>query len=83
MVGHDVSWLAEARERLGWLGCGVNERVTSSSSWAFKFGLHRDVRGAWSCVWACVVRDERDKSVRWMPWRQEAMKDVARCDKLR
>jgi hypothetical protein len=30
-----------------------------------------------------VVRDERDKSVRWMPWRQEAMKDVARCDKLR
>jgi hypothetical protein len=59
------------------------ERVTSSSSWAFKFGLHRDVRGAWSCVRACVVRDERDKSVRWMPWRQEAMKDVARCDKLR
>ena len=26
---------------------------------------------------------ERDKGVRWMPWRQEAMKDVARCDKLR
>jgi hypothetical protein len=26
---------------------------------------------------------ERDKGVRWMPWRQEAMKDVARCDKPR
>jgi hypothetical protein len=26
---------------------------------------------------------ERDKGVRWMPWRQEAMKDVARCEKPR
>ena len=26
---------------------------------------------------------EREKSVRWMPWRQEAMKDVARCEKPR
>ncbi len=33
---------------------------------------------------ACVGgRIERDKSVRWMPWRQEAMKDVARCEKPR
>ena len=24
-----------------------------------------------------------DKSIWWMPWRQEAMKDVALCDKLR
>ena len=24
---------------------------------------------------------ERDKSIRWMPWHQEAMKDVARCEK--
>jgi len=23
------------------------------------------------------------KSVRWMPWRQQAMKDVASCDKPR
>ena len=30
------------------------------------------------------LRDlERDKGIRWMPWHQEAMKDVARCDKLR
>ncbi len=26
---------------------------------------------------------ERDKGVRWMPWRQKAMKDVARCEKPR
>ena len=24
---------------------------------------------------------EQEKGIRWMPWRQEAMKDVARCDK--
>ena len=32
---------------------------------------------------AGVAVIERKKGVRWMPWRQEAMKDVARCDKLR
>ena len=26
---------------------------------------------------------EREKGIRWMPWHQEAMKDVARCDKPR
>ena len=26
---------------------------------------------------------EQDKGVWWMPWCQEAMKDVARCDKPR
>ena len=32
-----------------------------------------------------VFRDaiKREKGVGWMPWRQEAMKDVALCDKLR
>ena len=29
---------------------------------------------------ACGVI-ERDKGIRWMPWHQEAMKDVARCEK--
>jgi hypothetical protein len=50
------------------------------------------VRGA-SCAVAVVVRKgvagscawwvdfERDKGIRWMPWHQEAMKDVARCEK--
>jgi hypothetical protein len=26
---------------------------------------------------------EWEKGIRWMPWRQEAMKDVARCEKPR
>ena len=26
-------------------------------------------------------RTEHDKGIRWMPWHQEAMKDVARCEK--
>ena len=26
---------------------------------------------------------KRDKSIWWMPWHMEAMKDVARCDKPR
>ena len=38
-------------------------------------------------VWMAPVhggRDlERDKGIRWMPWHQEAMKDVARCEKPR
>ena len=31
----------------------------------------------------CVVASkiERQKGIRWMPWHQEAMKDVARCAK--
>ena len=32
---------------------------------------------------ACRLLDriKRDKGVWWMPWQQEAMKDVALCDK--
>jgi hypothetical protein len=33
----------------------------------------------------CLVQSgrqtEHDKGIRWMPWHQEAMKDVARCEK--
>ena len=28
-----------------------------------------------------VPGSEYDKGIRWMPWHQEAMKDVARCEK--
>ena len=27
------------------------------------------------------IEIEHDKGIRWMPWHQEAMKDVARCEK--
>ncbi len=30
-----------------------------------------------------LVGVEESKGIWWMPWRQEAMKDVARCDKPR
>src|SRR3989475_9737511 len=30
-----------------------------------------------------TVRGQATKSERWMPWRREAMKDVASCDKPR
>ena len=34
--------------------------------------------------WTARSKDlERDKGIRWMPWHQEAMKDVARCEKPR
>jgi hypothetical protein len=38
-------------------------------------------RGA---AWACPSLDriKREKGVWWMPWQQEAMKDVIPCDKL-
>ena len=29
------------------------------------------------------LKIKRKKGIRWMPWRQEAMKDVALCDKFR
>jgi hypothetical protein len=41
-------------------------------------------RGFVRLGWALLMRAiKRPKSIRWMPWRQEAMKDVVRCDKLR
>ena len=30
-----------------------------------------------------VENIEYEKGIRWMPWHQEAMKDVARCEKPR
>ena len=31
--------------------------------------------------WIYLMVIEHDKGIRWMPWHQEAMKDVARCEK--
>ena len=35
----------------------------------------------WRRVERCVEDLEQEKGIRWMPWHQEAMKDVARCEK--
>jgi hypothetical protein len=47
--------------------------------------------GDGSCAWGWIGRRgdpagdpdafEHKKGIRWMPWHQEAMKDVARCEK--
>jgi hypothetical protein len=34
-----------------------------------------------SAVWLFLDQIKRDKGVWWMPWQQEAMKDVITCDK--
>jgi hypothetical protein len=42
--------------------------------------------GLSSCDWGwfpCMGVLEPEKGIRWMPWHQEAMKDVARCEKPR
>ena len=48
--------------------------------WRWMAPVHGEVweragreRGAW---------DEYEKGIGWMPWHQEAMKDVARCENL-
>ena len=43
-------------------------------------GLFRATRVVVDGFCACGVI-ERDKGIRWMPWHQEATKDVARCEK--
>ena len=42
--------------------------------WVCRLALKLCLRGGW-------MRMEREKGIRWMPWHQEAMKDVARCEK--
>src|SRR3954447_10236360 len=34
-------------------------------------------------TWSGKVCGQATKGTRWMPWRQEAMKDVVSCEKLR
>ena len=34
-------------------------------------------------TWSAAVGGQATKGTRWMPWRQEPMKDVAGCEKLR
>jgi hypothetical protein len=66
-----------------------DDAVTASwiGLWAARFvvWLSEDGFRAWRAVdlssdgsWQDV---EQEKGIRWMPWHQEAMKDVARCEK--
>ncbi len=39
-------------------------------------------RGFMACARERACWRENEKGIGWMPWRQEAMKDVARCENL-
>ena len=61
----------------GFLGCGwflCMARFLGSAGFAV----------AWRELWcgAACVGCEYEKGIWWMPWHQEAMKDVARCENL-
>ncbi len=56
------------------LGTAVTQTVACCVWWAWRIGCESN---------GCVIDLERDKGIRWMPWHQEAMKDVARCEKPR
>ena len=47
----------------------------TSQRWVFNFRLHTSVCGQY--------HRQDSKSLRWMPWHQESMKDVDGCDKPR
>ncbi len=59
------------------LNCNVRMIVREHSE-VLKLRM-ASVHGGDGCLRA--ARFEREKGIRWMPWHQEAMKDVARCEK--
>ena len=64
------------------LGLGVDGSCAwwvglAACGWALGSSLDGSGFGARAAALAC----EHEKGIWWMPWRQEAMKDVARCEK--
>ena len=60
-------------------------RLFHPSDWVWMVPVHDglNISGS-SSLWLeifCAL--EHEKGIRWMPWHQEAMKDVARCEKPR
>ena len=60
----------------------VSEQLSVVSEWSVGSLLMTD---DWELKTMSVSSNygQATKGVRWMPWRQESMKDVASCDKLR
>jgi hypothetical protein len=73
----------------------LSEEKVCGAPWAVRAGVlkgraARCPSGDGFRAWASWPRErrgcevlERKKGIRWMPWHQEAMKDVARCEKPR
>ena len=76
VAGCDGRWLVVCK-----LSSSIDVRVRSASGeilvWMVPVhdGLGPERSGS------CAL--EHEKGIRWMPWHQEAMKDVARCEKPR
>ena len=74
--------------RLTWPGLlACRLAVCGAALWGFRVPVMVPVHGGFAGLprglgfgvgW---MRMEREKGIRWMPWHQEAMKDVARCEK--
>jgi len=82
-LGRTGSCCVLSEDGLPWqgvLGAGSGWGVSSGWVWLSEDGF---------CAWwkarlewrVCCL--EHEKGIRWMPWHQEAMKDVARCEKPR
>ena len=50
--------------------------------WVWVVPVHGGLWLAWCYGTTSAVLFEHEKGIGWMPWRQEAMKDVARCENL-
>jgi hypothetical protein len=63
------------------VGLGVGLRL---GFWVWMVPVHGGVEDVWGCwvTGGCGHGCEHEKGIGWMPWRQEAMKDVARCENL-
>jgi hypothetical protein len=83
LIGSAGSWVAQA--------VGVKPMRTILLCARARAGSSPEVVQAASedgfCAWWPRVRPglgiAYEKGIRWMPWHQEAMKDVARCEKPR
>ena len=59
-------------------GAAIGSKTSVSGAWDGLDGLNRPSHKRARLL---LDRIKRDKGVWWMPWQQEAMKDVALCDK--
>ena len=65
-------------------GCGAGNCMTSDQGCAVRRGGGAEALHKGASREACPSLDriKREKGVWWMPWQQEAMKDVIPCDKF-
>ena len=61
------------------LCCGTG---MSAADWRWMVPVHGEVWEHAGRLMCLVCGREYEKGIGWMPWHQEAMKDVARCENL-